>query len=77
MAAPQIEHHRRPRAALPDDDEVMTIPEWCRVSGFSRTTGYRILAGPESDRPIITRLSARRVGITRGNNRRWQQQRSR
>jgi hypothetical protein len=67
------------RAALPihSDDEVLTFTEWCALNGFSPRTGRRILDGPKSQRPIITWLSERRIGITRGNNRAWQASRAR
>jgi len=67
------------RAAFPvhHDDEVLTFKEWCELNGFSARTGRRILDGPKSQRPVITWLSARRMGITRGNNRRWQEGRYR
>ena len=78
MTIPQTEPHRRPRAALPDDDmAVMTFREWCELNGFSARTGHRILAGAKAQRPIVTMLSDRRIGITRGNNRRWQEKRAR
>jgi hypothetical protein len=60
---------------LPDDDEVLTFAEWCRLNKVSPRTGRRILASPNS--PIVTQLSDKRFGITRGNNRRWQAARAR
>jgi hypothetical protein len=79
------EHHPQPqrltrRIPLPvysNDDEVLSFSEWCELNGFSHRTGRRILAGPKKDRPIITMLSARRLGVTRGNNRVWQASRAR
>jgi hypothetical protein len=49
--------------------------EWCAINRISRRTGTRILAGP--DGPIVTRLSAKRFGITRGNNAKQQRSRER
>jgi hypothetical protein len=76
----QTKEHRRARtdAALPvlaDDYEVLTFKEWCALNKISARNGLRILKGP--DGPIVTQLSARRIGITRGNNRRWLQSRER
>jgi hypothetical protein len=59
------------------DDEVLSFKEWCRLNNFSESTGLRILKGPKAKRPQVVQLSAHRIGITRGENRRWQQNRSR
>jgi hypothetical protein len=59
------------------DDEVLTFKQWCRLNHFSDRTGRRILHGPKDKRPIITQLSDKRIGITRANNRRWQEARGR
>jgi hypothetical protein len=64
-------------AARPDDDEVLTIKEWCALNGFSKSTGERILRGPKPKRPRIVQLSAKLRGITKGANRAWQAARSR
>jgi hypothetical protein len=58
-----------------DDDAVLTFREWCALNGFSPRTGRRILGAPGG--PVVTHLSPRRIGITRGNNRRWLESRSR
>ncbi len=64
--------------AFADDDEVLSFREWCRVNGISTRTGRRIIADPDPDnRPVITQLSARRIGVSRRNNRIWQQSRER
>jgi hypothetical protein len=60
---------------LPTDDYVLTFQEWCTANGISERNGRRILAGPNG--PIVTLLSARRLGITVANNRRWQKSRER
>jgi hypothetical protein len=57
------------------DDEVLTFADWVALNKISPRTGRRILKSP--DRPIVTQLSARRIGISRGNNRRWQASRER
>lgn len=58
-----------------DDDAVLTFHEWCSLCGFSERTGRRILAS--GDGPVVTQLSPKRIGISRGNNRRWQASRAR
>jgi hypothetical protein len=60
-----------------NDNEVLTVRQWAALNGFSLSTAERILRGPKSERPIITQLSERRRGITRGNNRHWQERRAR
>jgi hypothetical protein len=80
MTSRKNAHRRTRRTSLifyDDDDAVLTFPEWCELNGFSSRTGRRILAGPPAERPIITWLSARRMGVTRANNRRWQESRGR
>jgi len=67
----------RAQHPFPDDDEVLSIEEWRLLNNLSPRTAARILAGPKHERPVIVMLSARRRGITRGNNRRWQESRSR
>jgi hypothetical protein len=57
------------------DNQVLTFLEWCRLNRISERNGRRILDGP--DGPVVTMLSARRIGITVGNNRAWQQSRER
>jgi hypothetical protein len=64
-------------AARPDDDEVLTIRQWCKLNGFSKSTGERILRGPKSQRPRIVQLSTKLRGITKGANRAWLAARSR
>ncbi len=57
------------------DSQVLTFVEWCRLNRLSERTGRRILESPGA--PTVTMLSARRIGITVGNNRKWQASRSR
>jgi hypothetical protein len=59
----------------PDDHRVMSFRDWCALNSFSVSTGRRILAG--ADGPVVTQLSPRRIGITFGANRAWQQSRVR
>lgn len=67
--------HNESSRVLRDEDEVLTFEEWCALNKIGLRTGTRILAGP--DGPIVTQLSAKRIGITRGNNSRWQRSRER
>jgi hypothetical protein len=67
--------HNQSSHAFRDDDEILTFEEWCELNKISPRTGTRVLAGP--DGPIVTRLSAKRIGITRGNNAKWQRSRER
>jgi hypothetical protein len=58
-----------------DEDAVLTFKEWCALNGIGERTGRRILAEPGG--PVITQLSDKRIGISRRNNRRWQESRAR
>ena len=58
-----------------DDDRVLTFAEWCALNGIGKRTGRRILTSGSG--PVVTQLSERRIGITVGNNRRWQGSRAR
>jgi hypothetical protein len=40
------------------------------LNGFSERTGRRILAGP--DAPVVTKLSAKVIGVTIAHNKIWQ-----
>jgi hypothetical protein len=52
--------------------QVLTFREWCLLNKISLATG--LLASGQG--PTVTRLSARRIGITIGNNALWQQARA-
>ncbi|MGA2056907.1 MAG: transcriptional regulator [Bradyrhizobium sp.] len=52
------------------DDCVMSFDEWCKLNGFSRSTGQRLIAAGKG--PQFIRLSERRKGVTVAENRRWQ-----
>jgi predicted DNA-binding transcriptional regulator AlpA len=56
-----------------DDDRVMSFDDWCNLNGFSRSTGQRIVASGKG--PRFIQLSAKRKGVTIGENRQWQQSR--
>ncbi|MBR0936699.1 transcriptional regulator [Bradyrhizobium jicamae] len=53
-----------------DDDRIMTFGEWCELNSFSASTGQRLIANGRG--PRFIQLSARRKGVTVGENRRWQ-----
>jgi predicted DNA-binding transcriptional regulator AlpA len=53
-----------------DDDRVLSFLQWCELNGFSRSTGQRIIAAGNG--PRFIKLSEKRIGVTRGENRRWQ-----
>jgi hypothetical protein len=56
-----------------DDDRVMSFDDWCKLNGFSRSTGQRLIASGKG--PQFIQLSEKRKGVTIGENRRWQQSR--
>jgi hypothetical protein len=65
-------------AALPatlNDNQVLTFKQWIALNNISARTGRRIISAPGG--PIVTRLSARRFGITVAHNRVWQASRQR
>ncbi len=53
-----------------EDDRVMSFDEWCKLNGFSRSTGQRIITAGSG--PKFIKLSERRKGVTVAENRRWQ-----
>jgi hypothetical protein len=55
------------------DDRVMSFRDWCALNDFSESTGLRICASGQG--PRFIQLSAKRKGVTVGENRRWQQSR--
>jgi hypothetical protein len=57
-----------------DPDAVFSFHEWCSLNAFSESVGRRILA---TGGPKVTRLSARKLGISRRNNLLWQKSRER
>jgi predicted DNA-binding transcriptional regulator AlpA len=56
-----------------DEDRVMSFEDWCKLNGFSRSTGQRLIASGNG--PRFIQLSEKRKGVTVGENRRWQQSR--
>ena len=58
-----------------NDNQVLTIAQWCALNSFSVPAGKRVIASGEG--PPVVLLSARRKGIRVGDNRRWQEARIR
>jgi predicted DNA-binding transcriptional regulator AlpA len=56
-----------------DDDRVISFDDWCKLNGFSRSTGQRLIASGNG--PRFIQLSEKRKGVTIGENRQWQQSR--
>jgi predicted DNA-binding transcriptional regulator AlpA len=59
---------------LPDDDVVDPFKAWCAANHISEATGRRLIE--RGDGPAIVRLSARRIGIRRKDNRAWLESRT-
>ncbi|MCS3895798.1 putative DNA-binding transcriptional regulator AlpA [Bradyrhizobium japonicum USDA 38] len=53
-----------------ESDRVLSFDDWCKLNGFSRSTGQRLIANGQG--PVFVRLSVRRKGVTVAENRRWQ-----
>ena len=47
---------------------VIPFNDWCKLRGFSRSTGLRII---DAGRVKVTRLSARRLGIREDHDREY------
>ncbi len=58
-----------------DDQRVMTLRQCAEVNGISLWTLQRLIKAGRG--PVITQISDRRIGVTVGNNRKWQQSRER
>ena len=58
-----------------DDRQIMPFAVWCWFNDVSPRTGRRILASGNG--PRVTQISARRIGVTYGDNRAWQESRAR
>jgi hypothetical protein len=58
-----------------NDAQVLTFLEWCALNRISARTGRRILNSGRG--PTVVQLSTKRIGVTVGANRLWQQSRER
>src|SRR5262249_57169534 len=56
-------------------DRVLSFAEWFALNGIDKRTGGRIIRSGNG--PVVTQLSDRRIGITVGNNRHWQEAQAR
>ena len=54
--------------------QVLTFLEWCKLNNISPATGRRIRKSGKG--PRFIQLSDRRIGITVGDNRAWQEARA-
>lgn len=61
--------------AMANDAQVLTFFEWCKLNRLSERTGRRVLRSGTG--PKVVQLSAKRIGITIGANKRWQASRER
>jgi hypothetical protein len=55
--------------------QVLTFLEWCKLNKISPATGRRIRKSGKG--PPFVQLSERRIGVTIGDNARWQRERAR
>jgi hypothetical protein len=75
MTLRDLERPQRRLGVPLSDDQVLTFIEWCELNSISERGGRKILSEPGG--PEVVQLSARRIGITVGANRRWQASRVR
>jgi hypothetical protein len=68
------EAERARLANYQNDNQVLTFGQWCLLNNFSASTGRRIIGRGGVG---VTQLSQRRIGITIGSNRAYQQSRVR
>lgn len=76
MSLREAEHPpRSERDRAIDDLRLLTLPEAAEVCGVHADTLRRRIR--DGSGPRVTQISDRRIGITVGNLRRWQQSRER
>jgi hypothetical protein len=78
--AQRMQSEQQRREMFSDNpDRVMMFGEWCALNSFSGATGRPIKNGEMEGvkSPQFIEVSARRFGITVGENRRWQAARAR
>jgi hypothetical protein len=63
-----------PLAAL-HPDQILTMDEWCCLNRISIRTGRRIIKSGHG--PVVTQVSAQRIGVLVKDNARWQAARAR
>jgi hypothetical protein len=76
MTPQEAERRRRQseRDRANNDNQVLTFSEWCNSNTFSQATGRRIRKAGKG--PRFIQLSDRRIGVTVGDNRAWQEERA-
>jgi hypothetical protein len=75
MTPQEVERRRRQseRDRANNDNQILTFADWCASNSFSESTGLRIRKSGKG--PRFIKLSDRRIGVTVGENRRWQNER--
>ena len=68
MSIREFERQRQSRAPVASY-RVYPFLEWCRLNGFSKSTGQRLI---RAGKVKITRLSPRRIGIREDHNAEYQ-----
>jgi hypothetical protein len=63
-------HRQSERDRALDDDRIMSFQTWCEVNDFSESTGHRLRKAGRG--PKFVQTSDRRIGVSIGENRRWQ-----
>ena len=70
-----LRHERREASTDYDNpNQVMTFDQWCRRNNFSHSTGKRVLGSGQCE---YVQLSERRIGVTVGAHRKYQQRTTR
>ena len=75
LATGRAERRQLRQRLAEDDDAVLTFKEWCALNSVSERQGRRILGSGSG--PTVTKLTDKRVGISRRANREWQHARAR
>jgi hypothetical protein len=76
MTPQEVERRRRQseRDRANNDNQILTFADWCASNTFSQATGRRIRKAGKG--PRFIQLSDRRIGVTVGDNRAWQEARA-
>jgi hypothetical protein len=70
MTLRETERRQSERDRALDDDRIMPFKVWCEVNDFSESTGRRLRKASKG--PKFVQTSDRRIGVSVGENRRWQ-----
>ena len=60
---------------MSNDNQVLAFLEWCQLNRISERTGRRIIRSGQG--PAVVHMSDKKIGVTIGANKLWQQARSR